>query len=88
MVVDVPEIDLGLGSQHCAGPIGQDAQGVALRGKVPPQGQNQALDGKDLAECVLVELGEDSLLEAVHEVVELVDDREIGINGLVDNGVH
>ena len=50
--------------------------------------EHQALDRENLAQRVLLELREDPLLEAVHELVELVDDREIGVDRLIDDRVH
>ena len=55
---------------------------------MPAQGENQSLDGEDLSQRALVELGKDSLLQAVHELVQLVDDREVRIDRLIDDGVH
>src|SRR3954464_7709456 len=88
MVVDIPEVNLGIGRQEGAGAIGQDAERVSLGGEVASEVQNETLDREYLAQRVLVELGEDPLLEAVHELVELVDDREISVDRLVHDCMH
>src|SRR5687767_3508863 len=53
-----------------------------------PQRENEAFHVEDLPQCILVEASEDTLLETIHEFVELVEDWEVGVHGFVDNGVH
>src|ERR1051325_7607899 len=79
MIVDVPEVDLGLCGQQSARPVRQDAEGVPLRCEVAPQVQNQPLYGENITENRLIEAGKALLLDAVHELGDLVDDRKIGI---------
>src|SRR5687767_14383282 len=88
MVVDVPEVDRGLGRYQGAGAVGEDIERIPLGGEMPPEGQHEALNGKNVADGLLVEAGENPLFQAVHELVELVDDREIRIDRLVHYRVH
>jgi len=88
MVVNIPEVDLGVGSEHRAGTVGQDAQGIPLGRDVPPQVQYQALDSEDLSQRILVELREDLLLQTVHELIQAFDNWEVRVNRLIHNSVH
>ena len=87
VIVDVAKIDLRFGRQQLARPVGEDIEDFALRPNVPAERQHQSLDGENLGERTLIELDDHALLETVHELVELVEQWEIGVHRPVHDRV-
>src|SRR5687768_7010996 len=86
--MNVPKVDLSLRCDQGARPVREDIERVTLGSQVAPQREDEPLYREDIAQRALVEAGENPLLEAVHELIKLVDDREVGVDSLIDDCVH